>query len=80
MITRIAVVVAWLSLVSCGVVGPPVAPENVGMAATIERQKQLDAREAEQREALTKKENMEPGPEVQGQDLDLPPLRPVGAR
>ena len=78
--TPIAVLVAWLSLVSCGVVGPPVAPENVGVAATIERQKQLDARDAEQREAATKKESMEPGPDVQSQELDLPPLRPVGAR
>ncbi len=62
-------------LVSCGVVGAPIPPENVGVAATIERQKR-DALDPQQREA----EAAESDPALQGQDVNLPPLRPVGTR
>ena len=62
-------------LVSCGVVGAPIPPENVGVAVTIERQKR-DALDPQQREA----EVAESDPALQGQDVNLPPLRPVGTR
>ncbi len=60
---------------SCGVVGAPIPPENIGVAVTIERQKR-DALEPKQREA----EVAESNPALQGQDVNLPPLRPVGTR
>jgi hypothetical protein len=68
----------------CGVVGPPVAPENVGVTPTIENQKKRDALEAKQREveAATAAEAAQTSadPAMQGQDENLPPLRPVGTR
>ena len=69
-------------LVGCGVVGPPVPPENVGVAPTIERQKKVEALEEKQREAAAAAESVElpPDPMLQGQDVNLPPLRPVGTR
>ena len=62
-------------LVGCGTIGSPIPPEDVGLAPLIERQKRQDALDkkpdAEESQTL-----MEP----QGQDVDLPPLRPVGTR
>jgi hypothetical protein len=72
-------VTAWL-LVSCGTVGAPVAPENVGVALTIEQQKQREAREAQRQAAESGAEDVGPDPTMQGQDVNLPPLRPVGTR
>ena len=61
--------------VACGTIGSPIPPEDVGLAPLIERQKRQDALDkkpdAEESQTL-----MEP----QGQDVDLPPLRPVGTR
>ena len=73
--TLTIVLVAGLS-VSCGTVGPPVPPETVGVARTIAEQKKRDAIEAQQREAAEAQTEAEP----QGQDVNLPPLRPVGTR
>lgn len=56
------------------------APETVGVALTIEQQKQREAREARQREAESGTEDVGPDPTMQGQDVNLPPLRPVGTR
>ena len=69
-------------LVACGVAGPPVAPENVGVNPIIERQKKLEALEEKEREAAAAAESVEPPPDpmLQGQDVNLPPLRPVGTR
>jgi hypothetical protein len=66
-------------LVACGTVGSPVPPENVGVNPTIERQKKLEALDEKQREAAEKAESTElqPDPMLQGQDVNLPPLRPV---
>ena len=66
---------AWASglLMSCGVVGPPVAPEDVGVAPFIERQKRQEAEDAKQREAAETQPAREP-------EVELPPLRPVGTR
>lgn len=63
-------------LVACGVVGPPIAPEDVGVTPTIEKQKRRDALETQQRDAT----DLQAEPELQGQDVNLPPLRPVGTR
>ena len=60
-------------LVACGVVGPPIAPEDVGVARTIAEQKK---REAAQDNAVASPVDVQP----QGQDVNLPPLRPVGTR
>lgn len=78
-------------LAACGVVGPPIPPEDVGVTPTINRQKAQHAREAQQRDAAAAaeanqesaatqadQESAEPMP--QGQDVNLPPLRPVGTR
>jgi hypothetical protein len=80
--TFIVVSVTLGTLVACGVVGAPVPPESVGMTPTIERQKKLEALEEKQREAAAAAESTEPQPDplLQGQDVDLPPLQPVGTR
>ena len=69
-------------LVGCGAVGAPIAPENVGVTPTIERQKKLEALQAKQHEAAVAAEGVEPqsDPLLQGQDVDLPTLQPVGTR
>ncbi len=70
------------TLVSCGAVGAPIPPENVGVTPTIERQKKLEVLQEKQREAAAAAESTEPqsDPLLQGQDVDLPPLQPVGTR
>jgi hypothetical protein len=69
-------------LVACGTVGSPVPPESVGVTPTIEQQKKLEALEEKQRAAAAAAESAEPQPDplLQGQDVDLPPLQPVGTR
>ncbi len=67
-------------LTSCGVVGAPVPPESVGVVVTIEQQKKRDALEARQREAAAAAEAEESDQTLEGQDVNLPPLRPVGTR
>ncbi|MFO0707522.1 MAG: hypothetical protein U0412_11785 [Nitrospira sp.] len=65
----------------CGVVGPPIAPEDVGVNPTIARQKtQL------KQSGITEPTAAAPAPdqpvtvEPKGQDEELPPLRPFGTR
>jgi hypothetical protein len=80
--TSIVAGVTMGMLVACGAVGPPIPPENVGVSPTIERQKKLEALEEKQREAAAAAESAEPQPDpmLQGQDVNLPPLQPVGIR
>ena len=80
--TSIIVGVMMGTLVACGTVGSPIPPESVGVTPTIERQKKLEALEKKQREAAAAAESTEPqsDPLFQGQDVDLPPLQPVGTR
>ncbi|HSV90604.1 MAG TPA: hypothetical protein VLH80_05870 [Nitrospiraceae bacterium] len=70
------------TLVACGAVGAPIAPENVGVTPTIERQKQLEALDEKQREAAAAAESTQPQPDpmLPAQDIDLPPVQPVGTR
>jgi hypothetical protein len=66
----------------CGVVGAPIAPENVGVNPTIARQKMELKKLGETQEAVnpaTLSDQVAPG-EIKGQDEELPPLRPVGTR
>ncbi len=67
---------------ACGAVGSPVPPESVGVNSTIERQKELEAIEEKRRSAAAAAESAEPQPDpmLQGQDVNLPPLQPVGTR
>jgi hypothetical protein len=74
-VKAVAVVFCICSLTACGTVGSPIPPEDVGVATTIERQKKFDAEAAKRGEEETR-----PVLEPQGQDVDLPPLRPVGTR
>ena len=67
-------------LTSCGVVGAPVPPENVGVAVTIEQQKKRDALEAKKREPAVAAEAEESDQTLEGQDVNLPPSNPVGTR
>ncbi len=74
---RVCVVIASVGLlISCGVVGTPVAPELVGVAPTIDKQKRQHALERE-RQAT---ESTEPDPTLGGHEMDLPPSQPVGIR
>ena len=70
------------TLAACGAVGAPIPPESVGVTPTIERQKKLEALQEKQREAAVAAEGVEPqaDPLLQGQDVDLPTLQPVGTR
>ena len=81
-VTSIVVGMMMGMLAACGVVGSPVPPESVGVNPTIERQKKLEALEEKQREAGAAAESTEPQPDpmLQGQDVNLPPLRPVETR
>ena len=67
--------VVWF-MAACGVIGSPIAPEDVGVGPLIERQKKFDAEAAKRDAAESEPVVIEP----QGQDVDLPPLRPVGTR
>ena len=70
------------TMMACGTVGAPVPPESVGVTPTIERQKRLEALDEKQREAAAAAESTQaqPDPMLHGQDMDLPPLQPVGTR
>ncbi len=81
-VTSILVGVITGVLAGCGTVGPPVPPENVGVNSIIQQQKKQEALEVEQGDAAAAAESAEllPDPALQGQDVNLPPLRPVGTR
>ena len=70
------------TMVACGSVGAPIPPESVGVTPTIERQKQLDALDEKQREAAAAAELTQPQPDpmLPAQDIDLPPVQPLGNR
>jgi hypothetical protein len=70
------------TLVACGSVGAPIPPESVGVTPTIERQKKLDALDEKQREAAAAAESTQsqPDPMLPAQDIDLPPVQPLGNR
>lgn len=68
-------------MMSCGVVGPPVPPEMVGVTPVIERQKRLESQGGAPGAAVDQASDegtSSVGPV--GQDEVLPPLRPIGTR
>lgn len=66
--------VGWL--IGCGVIGPPIPPEDVGVERTIQRQKQQEELEGKGHEAGVPPVAEEP----EAPEVVLPPLRPVGTR
>ncbi|MCP9472780.1 MAG: hypothetical protein NNA30_08625 [Nitrospira sp.] len=78
---RVSLVVMAATIQACGVVGAPVAPETIGVAPVIERQKlkQEASRIQETKESSSLDAN-ETDPVPQAQDEELLPLRPVGTR
>ena len=78
--TFIVVSVTMGMLMACGTVGSPIPPERVGVTPTIERQKRIEALEKKQHDAAAAAESTEPQPGLmlQGQDVDLPSVQPVG--
>ncbi len=83
----VGLLLVGLAVVSggCGVIGPPVAPEDVGLGPRIEMMKKQEAAE---RERAAKKQPIPPvEPEVVNgvrpapeEEVPLPPLMPVGGR
>jgi hypothetical protein len=63
-------------LISCGVVGSPVPPDSVGVAATIDKQKREHALEAERDTT----ESLAADPSLDSHDINLPPSQPIGTR
>ncbi|MGC4097433.1 MAG: hypothetical protein QM706_09985 [Nitrospira sp.] len=63
-------------LMSCGVVGPPVPPELVGVTPTINKQKREHAVDIDRQTV----ESAEPDLTLGSPDMDLPPSQPVGIR
>ncbi len=70
------------ALAGCGIIGPPIPPEDVGLTPVIERQKKQQAQQTGAKPPAVEpaKEPEPPLNEPRGQDEDLPPLRPVGTR
>lgn len=74
------VLIPWV-LAGCGVIGPPIPPEDVGLTPIIEQQKKQQAQQAVPPPAAERAPETAPPPgELRGQDEELPPLRPVGTR
>lgn len=66
----------------CGIVGPPIAPEMVGVAPIIEKQKRQQGPQSESQPGVIDGTTTEGSQfiEPRGQDEELPPLRPIGTR
>lgn len=64
------------SVGGCGTVGPPIAPEDTGIAAKLQK-----AKEKEKEKEKAAKVEREPAEETATQeDVPLPPSRPIGTR
>ena len=57
---------------SCGVVGPPIAPEDIGIEAKIRKQNQADVDKGENAEQLVVP--------IEQEEVQLPPLKPLGSQ
>ena len=60
-------------LAACGKVGPPVAPEDIGIAAKLERERQQHPTSG-----TADEEEKPPSDGRPAEDVVLPPLRPIG--
>ncbi len=72
-------------LPGCGKVGPPIPPEDVGIAAKLEEKRLEEAQISEQPEGdqVPRRPDEKAGPEVMvppEEDVILPPLRPIGGQ
>jgi len=79
----LAALVAAGLLASCGVVGPPVAPESIGVAPVIQRQKAQPQQEPvapQPPKQPAQPEEAETDQPLEGQEVDLPPLLPLDTR
>lgn len=63
------------ALAGCGTIGPPIAPEDIGVAARLQKEKEREAKEKAAKEA-PKLEGEVAAPE----EVVLPPIRPIGTR
>ena len=78
---RASIALVILAVAGCGTVGPPVAPEDVGIGPLIERQKKSQAQSPEQGPPpLDSVQSESPELRPVGQDQELPSLRPVSGR
>ncbi len=64
--------VVMCSVQGCGVVGPPLPPEDIGIEAKIRSQKQAEENSTENKEP--------PIVPLGEEDVTLPPLQPLGAQ
>ncbi len=62
----IVMLMTWICT-GCGAAGSPIAPENVGLEAKIREQERQRAHNND-------------APSIEEEPVQLPPLRPVGAR
>jgi predicted small lipoprotein YifL len=62
--------VGLVGAVACGTVGPPIPPEEVGLAAKIIEQKE--------KERQAKQKDVKPAEEEKEDEVALPPVRPIG--
>jgi argininosuccinate lyase len=79
----LAALVAAGVLASCGVVGPPVAPESIGVAPVIQRQKtqpQQEVMPPQPPKQADQPEEAETDQLLEEQAIDLPPLLPLDTR
>jgi hypothetical protein len=74
--------VVLLASGGCGIVGPPIPPETVGVAPIIEKQKRQQGPQPEPQPKVIDDTSNEGSQfiEPRGQDEELPPLRPIGTR
>lgn len=63
--------------VGCGVIGAPIAPEDVGIAPRLEKEQE---QEAKSREQAAQQQEAGSGAVEPPSEPELPPLRPVGTR
>jgi hypothetical protein len=86
-VTRAVLLIGFITLVwsGCGVVGSPIAPENVGVAPILERQKQREAAAAGLSGEVPSSPDQTMGTEFgaggavePAEDLPVPPTQSVG--
>ncbi len=68
---------AMMITAGCGVVGSPIAPEDVGIAPRLQKEQEMEAQERAQ---AAQRQQAEPGMAEPSSEPELPPLRPVGTR
>ena len=70
-LTLFGLLSAW-GLSGCGMIGPPIAPEDTGIAAKLQKAKAKEKAAKEERKPAEETATQE--------DVPLPPSRPIGTR